>query len=141
MGISKEKLEVLKEKAIEVSVDFLHFLSRTEDFNKMTRESIRSACCSAIKTQIGRTHEVELCRHAEESLDAIILIVKDLNKDCIYTNRLSNGKTIVEMTEKEYLDTDEGSLDVFASDWEKAQEMVEKEKQKKINHYQNLHQN
>ena len=30
MGISKEKLEVLKEKAIEVSVDFLHFLSRTE---------------------------------------------------------------------------------------------------------------
>ena len=89
MSVSKEKLEVLKDQAIEVSVNFLHFLSKTQNFNGMSREEIRSACCSAIKTQIGRKHEVELCRHAEEALDAIILIVKDMNKKCIYTNCLS----------------------------------------------------
>lgn len=132
MGISKEKLEVLKDQAVTVSVDFLHFLSKTQDFNKMDREEIRSACCSAIKTQIGRTHEVELCRHAEEALDAIILIVKDMNKKCIYTNRLSNGKRIIDMTEEEYLNkTDEGLEDVFGSDWEKAQKQLLEDNKKK----------
>lgn len=133
MSVSKEKLEVLKDQAIEVSVNFLHFLSKTQNFNEMPREEIRSACCSAIKTQIGRKHEVELCKHAEEALDAIILIVQDMNKKCIYTNRLSNGKRIIDMTEEEYLnETDEGAEDVFGSDWENAQNQLKEDSKPKV---------
>lgn len=36
----------------------------------------------------------------------------------------SNGKTILEMTEAEYMDTEEGSLDVFAEEYSKAHKPV-----------------
>lgn len=133
MEKNNNKLDLLKQQSIDVSVNFLHNLSKTENFNEMSREQIRSACNSAVKTQIGRTNEVELCSFIEEALDAIIIIVKDLNKDCILTNRLSNGKTIVEMTEKEYLETDEGSIDIFATEWENANIKKETFKEVKFN--------
>ena len=68
MSVNKEKLEVLKDQAIEVSVNFLHFLSKTQNFNEMPLEEIRSACCSAIKT------------HSEETKKRLSILNKGNNR-------------------------------------------------------------
>ena len=130
---TNELTNLQKQKVFEVCVNFLHYLSKAQNFNLMTKEEVRSAAFSAIKTQLKIKYDliVASCNYIETEINELIQVVKIKNNDCIETKRYSNDKTILEMTENEYITLPEVD-DVFGVYYQEVQSKFKKEVIKEI---------
>lgn len=130
---TNELTNLQKQKVFEICVNFLHYLSKSQNFNLMTKEEVRSASFSAIKTQLKIKYDliVASCNYIETEINELIQVVKIKNNDCIETKRYSNDKTILEMTENEYITLPEVD-DVFGVYYQEVQSKFKKEVIKEI---------